>query len=343
MSRSRLAVFAASALLAVSLGACGSSSDSTSTSTPAAAPPPAAPAAGESTTTEAAPAADLAGTIKVDGSSTVGPLTSAVAETFNGENPNVNVNVGTSGTGGGFEVFCKGETDISDASRAIKSDEEAACKKAGIDFTEVRVASDGITMVTSAATDVGTECLTFEQLKKIWGPTSKVSNWSQADPKLGDVPLKLAGPGSQSGTYDFFNETVLGEDAKGDVIEPRQDYAASENDNDIVQAVEGADGTLGFFGFTYFEENAEGLKAYQLDKGDGKCVAPDAGTITDGTYPLSRPLFIYVANKAYARPEVKGFVDFYLENATQQAQDAQYVPAPQEALDASKSALGMLG
>jgi phosphate transport system substrate-binding protein len=277
---------------------------------------------------------DLSGTIVVDGSSTVAPLTSAAGEAFNGENPNVDIEVRTSGTGGGFEVFCKGETDISDASRAIKDDEAAACKAAGIEYQEVRVASDGITVVTGADAEVGTTCLTFDQLKKAWGPGSKVSTWKGIDPSFADVPLSLAGPGSQSGTYDFFNEEVLGEDAKGEVIEPRQDYAASEDDNVTVRAVTGAEGAMGYFGYSYFIENEDALKAMELDAGKG-CVAPSEEAITSGDYPLSRPLYIYVAKTALERPEVAGFVRYYVQNAVTLAQDQRFVPATQAELDAA--------
>lgn len=281
---------------------------------------------------------DLSGTIVVDGSSTVAPLTSAAGEAFNGENPGVDIEVRTSGTGGGFEVFCKGETDISNASRAIKDDEAAACKEAGVEYTEVRVASDGITVVTGADAEVGATCLTFDQLKATWAPGSKVATWKDIDPSFADVALTLAGPGSQSGTYDFFNEEVLGKDAKGEVIEPRQDYAASEDDNVTVRAVEGAEGAMGYFGYSYFIENQDKLTAFELDAGKG-CVAPSEEAITSGAYPLSRPLFIYVANSALERAEVKGFVRYYVQNAPTLAQDQRFVPATQADLDAALAAV----
>jgi phosphate transport system substrate-binding protein len=273
---------------------------------------------------------DLSGDITVDGSSTVAPLTSAAAEGFSAENPGVNVTVGTSGTGGGFERFCAGETDISDASREIEPDEAKACEDAGITYTELRVASDGITNVVSAGTDVGGDNLTLKQLKAIWAPKSTVGNWDQVPPagSFDDVPLALAGPGSQSGTYDFFNEEVLGEDAAGETVVPRQDYTASEDDNVIVRAVESTAGTLGYFGFSYYEENADALKAFSVDG-----VAPSAETITDGTYPLSRPLFIYVRDSVLATNPVNAFVRYYVENATSLAEGAQFVPAPQASLD----------
>ena len=283
-------------------------------------------------------AANLSGKIAIDGSSTVAPLTTAAAEQFNGNNPDVNITVGTSGTGGGFEVFCKGETDISNASRSIKDEEIEACKKAGVEYEEIRVASDGITVVTKAGVDVGAVCLTFPQLKKIWAPGSKVNNWSQVGTGFKDLPMALSGPGSQSGTYDFFNEEVLGEDANGDVIQPRQDYAASEDDNVIVRSVTDGEAGLGYFGFTYYEENTDKVQSFAIDKGDG-CVEPTTESITSGEYPLSRPLYIYVSKKALERPEVKAFAKDYVANATQLATDAQFVPAPQSALDESAKKL----
>lgn len=279
----------------------------------------------------------LSGSISIDGSSTVEPLSSAAAEAFNGENSGVNISVGTSGTGGGFAVFCKGEIDIADASRAIKDEEAAACEKAGVDFETFRVASDGITLVTGKETDVGGDNLTIDQLAAIWGPDSTIKNWDQVPPagSFSARAMALAGPDSQSGTYDFFNEEVLGEDDAGAQISPRQDYTASADDNVIVRAVQSAPGTLGYFGYTYYEENADTLKAFSVDG-----VAPSAETITDGTYPLSRPLFIYVSKRSLERPEVTAFVRYYLENAVRLAEETEYVPAPQDALDESLAKLG---
>lgn len=304
----------------VTLAACGSSSSSSDTS-------------------GGSGATDLAGKITIDGSSTVAPLTTAAAEAFNGKNPDVNITVGTSGTGGGFEVFCKGETDISNASREIKDEEAEACKKAGIEYVPVRVASDGITLVTKAGVDVGKVCLTFPELEKIWAPGSKVNNWSQVGSGFNDLPLALAGAGSESGTYDFFNETILGEDAKGEVIQSRQDYSASEDDNVTVRAVTDAEAGLGYFGFSYYEANTDTMQAFAVDGGKG-CVEPTIDSITKGDYPISRPLYVYVSKKALARPEVKAFVTDYVDNATQLATDAKFVPAPQAALDESKQAIG---
>jgi phosphate transport system substrate-binding protein len=308
----RIALIAASAALALgSLAVAGCGDDD------------------EGTGTSGGEAASLSGDILIDGSSTVAPLSSAAAEAFAGENGGVNITVGTSGTGGGFERFCAGETDISNASRAIKDEEIAACETGGVTYQELRVASDGITIVTGKDVDVGSDDITIAQLKAIWSPKSKINNWSAIPGgSFSDAPLTLAGPGSQSGTYDFFNEEVLGEDAAGEVITPRQDYTASEDDNVIVRAVQSAEAGLGYFGFTYYEENIDTLKAFSVDG-----VVPSAESITAGDYPLSRPLFIYVKDEALTRPEVAGYVRYYLENAVQLAEDAQFVPAPQEALD----------
>jgi phosphate transport system substrate-binding protein len=283
---------------------------------------------------------DLSGDILIDGSSTVAPLSSAAAEGFAAENSGVNITVGTSGTGGGFERFCAGETDISNASRAIDEDEAKICADAGITYQELRVASDGITNVTSANADVGGDGnLTLAQLKAIWAPKSKISNWNQIPGgSFNDVPLTLAGPGSQSGTYDFFNEEVLGEDAAGETVVPRQDYTASEDDNVVVRAVQSGEGTLGYFGFTYYEENADTLKLFSVDG-----VEPTVETITDGSYPLSRPLFIYVKDTSLATEPVNSFVRYYVENAISLAEQTQFVPAPQESLDEDLTKIPAVG
>jgi len=317
----RFALIAASAALALgSLAAAGCGDDDDTSSD-----------------TAGGGSAGLSGTIAIDGSSTVGPLTSAAAEAFNAENPDVDITVGISGTGGGFELFCAGETDINDASRAINDDDIALCEKGGVTYEEFRVASDGITLVTGIDADLGGDNLTLAQLKAIWAPGSKINNWDAVPPagSFNDVPLTLAGADSQSGTYDFFNEEVLGEDAAGEVIEPRQDYTASADDNVTVRAVQSAEGGLGYFGYTYFEENTDTLKDFSIDG-----VKPTVETITDGSYPLSRPLFIYVSTASLAKPEVKAFVQYYLENATTLAESQQFVPAPQEALDEGLAKLG---
>lgn len=262
----------------------------------------------------------LSGTVTVDGSSTVAPLTTAAAEFFAEEAPKVRVTVGTSGTGGGFEKFCAGETDISDASRPIKSEEKAACDKKGITFEELTVANDALTVVVNRDAD-WVDCLTVEQLKKIWEPKSKVNNWNQVDPEFPDEPLKLFGAGTDSGTFDYFTEAINGEEGAS-----RTDYSPTEDDNVTVQAVAGSQGGLGYFGFSYFEENQDKLKALKIDSGKG-CVAPGVETAQDGTYtPLSRPLFIYPNGKSLQRPQVEAFVDYYVENHGEIAKDAKFIP-----------------
>jgi phosphate transport system substrate-binding protein len=279
---------------------------------------------------------ELSGDIIIDGSSTVGPLTTAAAEAYRAEQPGVNVEVGISGTGGGFERFCAGETDISNASRPIDEEEEVPlCQEAGIEYTEFQVGIDALTVVVNPANDWAT-CLTVEQLKKMWEPSAegKVTNWSQVDPSFPDQPLELAGPGTDSGTFDYFTDEINGEEGAS-----RADYTASEDDNVIVQAVEGSEGALGYFGYTYYEENQDSLKALEVDGGDG-CVAPSIETARDGSYtPLSRPLFIYVKNESLAKPEVHGFVEYFLTNSIQLAEDALFIPVTEEIVDENLTTL----
>ncbi|WP_309484550.1 PstS family phosphate ABC transporter substrate-binding protein [Streptomyces himalayensis] len=269
----------------------------------------------------------LSGSIRVDGSSTVAPLSTAAAQLFQQQNPGVNVTVGTSGTGGGFEKFCNGETDISDASRPIKDEEKAACEKKGITYEEFQIANDGLSVVVNKDNDFA-ECLTVEQLKKIWEPGSKVNNWNQVDPEFPDQRLELFGAGTDSGTFDYFTEAVNGEEGAS-----RTDYSPSEDDNVTVQGVSGSKGGLGYFGLSYYEENQDKLKVLKIDDGDG-CVEPTKQTVQDGTYkPLSRPLFIYPKASSLEKPEVEAFVEFYVENNAEIAEKSLFVPlnAEQEA------------
>jgi phosphate transport system substrate-binding protein len=241
------------------------------------------------------------------------------------------VTVGVSGTGGGFERFCRGETDLSNASRPIKDEEAAACTAKGIEFIEFQVANDALTVVVNTENDWA-QCLTVEQLATIWGPTSKVSNWSQVDPSFPDRKLKLFGPGTGSGTFDYFTGEINGEEGAS-----RSDYAASEDDNTIVTGVSGELGGLGYFGFSYFEENQDTLKALAIDGGDG-CVEPSAAAAQDGTYtPLSRPLYLYAKKESFTRVEVEEFIRFALDNETEIAEAAQYVPMTEEQLDKAHS------
>ena len=271
----------------------------------------------------------LSGRIQVDGSSTVAPLATLAAEQFGRENSDVRVTVGVSGTGGGFERFCAGETQISDASRPIDDEEKAACSEKGIAFTELQVASDALTVVVNPENDWAT-CLTTAQLKKIWEPGSKVDSWNEVDPEFPDEPLKLYGPGTDSGTFDYFTDEINGEEGAS-----RSDYSATEDDNVIVQGVAGDKGGLGYFGFSYYDQNQDQLKAVEIDSGDG-CVAPSVETAQDGTYtPLARPLFMYPNNEALQRPEVKAFLDYVLENSDSLAEEALFVPLTSEQKDKS--------
>jgi phosphate transport system substrate-binding protein len=277
---------------------------------------------------------DLSGKIRIDGSSTVAPFAQAAAEEFQAQNPDVKITVGTSGTGGGFEKFCAGETDISDASRPIKDDEEVPiCKKNNVTYKEVQVASDGIAVVTNPELKV--DCLTTEQLKELWNEGSKVTKLSEIDPSLPDTELSLFGPGTDSGTFDYFTDVINGEEGVS-----RKDYQPSEDDNVLVQGVSGEAGGLGYFGFSYFEQNQDKLGLVGVDDGAG-CVKPSTEAIQSGEYkPLSRPLFMYPSDKALKQPEVKAFMDFVVENYEAIAQAAQIVPMSQAQVDEAKTALG---
>ena len=263
---------------------------------------------------------DLSGSIKIDGSSTVGPFAQAAAEAFKGDNPNVKVSVGTSGTGGGFEKFCAGETDISDASRPIKDDEEVPlCKKKGVKYKEIQVANDGIAVVTNK--DLKIDCMTTDELKKLWNQGSKVKAYNEVNPKFPDAKASLFGPGTDSGTFDFFTDEINGEEGVS-----RKEYQPSEDDNVLVQGVEGDKGGLGYFGFSYYEQNKDKLGLVGVDGGDG-CVKPSAESIQDNSYkPLSRPIFMYPSEKSLGRPEVKAFMDYILENQDKIAETSQIVP-----------------
>ena len=277
---------------------------------------------------------ELSGNIKIDGSSTVAPFAQAAQEAFQAENPNVKITVGTSGTGGGFEKFCAGETDISDASRPIKDDEEVPiCEKGGIEYKEVQVSNDGIAVVTNP--DLKVDCLTVDELKKLWNQGSKVTKLSEVNPQLPDTTLSLFGPGTDSGTFDFFTDVINGEEGVS-----REDYQPSEDDNILVQGVAGEPGGLGYFGHSYYEQNQDKLNLVSVDGGDG-CVEPTTETIQSGEYkPLSRPLFMYPSTKALQRPEVKAFMDYILENYQPIAEASQIVPMSTDQADKAKTALG---
>jgi phosphate transport system substrate-binding protein len=273
----------------------------------------------------------LSGRVRADGSSTVAPLVSLAAERFRKQEPGVKVTVGISGTGGGFERFCRGETDLSNASRKIEADEIANCKKKRIDYLELQVANDGLSVVVNKSNDWA-KCLTVEQLKKMWQPGSKVKNWMDVDPSFPDQKLTLYGPGTDSGTFDYFTGAIVGEEGAS-----RTDYSASEDDNVIVRGVEGEKGALGYFGLSYYESNKNRLRAVEIDGGDG-CVAPSVETAQDGEYkPLSRPLFVYVKKESLARPEVAAFVKYVLDNETEIAKASQFVPLTTEQLEKGRA------
>ncbi len=303
----RRAIVPASAVLALTLAACGGGAEGSG----------------------------AAGTVAVDGSSTVFPMSSAAYELLSEENPDVKVTVGSSGTGGGFEKFCAGQTDVSDASRPIKDDEEVpVCKKAGVEFTELQVATDALTVVVHK--DLAVDCLTTDQLVNLWKPGSTIDNWNQLDPSFPDQEISLFGPGADSGTYDYLAADVIGDESET----TRDDYEASEDDNVLVQGVAGTQGATGYFGYTYYEENMDSLKAVSIDDGNG-CVAPSVETAQAGEYtPLARPLFIYVSNKSYNDNEaVKEYTDFYIDNLQTIAEAAKFIPLSDELYGKTESAL----
>jgi phosphate transport system substrate-binding protein len=261
----------------------------------------------------------LKGTITADGSSTVGPYTTAAAEGFHKLHSAVNVTVGISGTGGGFERFCRGETDLSDASRPIKGSESKTCSDKGVNYIAFTVANDGISIVVNKQ-NTWANCLTVEQLHKMWEPGSKVDNWRDLNPSYPDVDLKLFGPGTDSGTFDFFTEKI-----NGKARASRSDYFPSENDNVIVKGVSGERGGLGYFGLSYYVENKSRLNLVKVNGGRG-CVAPNIKTVQSKRYkPLSRPLFIYVKRTSFKRPEVHAFIGYILKNERAIARKARFV------------------
>ena len=302
--------------LAVGLAACGGGDDTTS----------AQPGSGSS----------LRGTVKIDGSSTVAPLSEKAAEDFQRQNKGVQVTVGTSGTGGGFEKFCRGEIDISDASRPIKDSEKQACEAAGIRYAELQVANDGLAVVLNNDNNWA-NCLTTQQLKAIWDQGSKVNNWNQVDPSFPNEPMRLFGAGTDSGTFDYCTEAINGKSGQS-----RRDYQATEDDNVTVQGVAGSKGGLGYFGLSYLKENASKVKGVEIDGGSG-CVAPSDQSVQSQTYkPLGRPLFIYPSAAALRRPEVKAFVDFYITESKAIAQQSKFVALTDAQLSQSREKVARL-
>ena len=316
MQTRRMTIAALGAVLALGVSACGEDEA----------------ASGGSASSGSDGGSELKGSIRIDGSSTVYPFAQAAAEQFMGENPGVQISVAQSGTGGGFEKFCAGETDISNASRPIKDDEEApVCKEAGIEYSELQVANDGIAVASNKALEI--DCMTTDQLKTLWA-TDKVKTYSEIDPKLPDTEVSLFGPGTDSGTFDFFTDVINGEEGVS-----RKEYQPSEDDNVLVQGVEGDEGGLGYFGFSYYEQNADKLNLIGVDGGDG-CVKPSSEAIQSGEYkPLSRPIFMYPSAKSVAKPEVKAFVDYVLTNQQEIAEAAKIVPMTDAQVGEAETAL----
>jgi phosphate transport system substrate-binding protein len=281
----------------------------------------------------------LSGEIRIDGSSTVGPLTERIAEDFQGANPDVRVSVGTSGTSGGFEKFCAGETAINDASRAIEAPEKKACASDNVTYEEVQVANDALTVVANPENPV--TCLTVDQLSSVWNKGSTLDNWDQIKDLDADYSetLDLFGPGTDSGTFDYFTEAVNGEEGV-----QRTDYNnVGEDDNATVTGVEGSPGGMGYFGFSFYQENQEALKALEIDGGKG-CVAPSEETVQDGTYtPLGRPLFIYPSGDALKEDVVKAFVEYYVDNVNDVAPQIGFIPMTDGQTTESQDEVAKLG
>ena len=273
--------------------------------------------------------------IQIDGSSTVFPVTQAVAEEFRKEHSDVQVNVAVSGTGGGFKRFTVGETDISNASRPIKDSEAEAAAANGIEFIEMRIGTDGLSVMVNTENDFA-ECLTVGELNEVWKPGSTINNWQDVRSGFPDQRLRLYGPDTDSGTFDYFTEEI-----NGDAQVSRADYTASADDNVLVQGIAGDRGSLGYFGYAYYQENKDSLKVIGIDDGDG-CVVPESSTIEDGSYkPLSRPLFIYVNVASLQKPEVLAFVEYYMDNGYQLTGEEGYVPVERSIYAANKAAAGL--
>jgi phosphate transport system substrate-binding protein len=322
LSRNML-VLGSAAVLALGIAACGGDDDDDD--------------GGSSGSSE-----EVSGTIRIDGSSTVQPFAQAAAELFAEENPDVDITVGAAGTGGGFEKFCAGETDISDASRPIEAEEKKLCKDGGVAYTEIQVANDGIAVTTNPALEIS--CLSVDQLKQLW-IDDKVTNYSElgndadtGDP-LPDAEVSLYGPGTDSGTFDYFTEAINGEEGVS-----RKEYQPSEDDNVLVTGVAGDENALGYFGFSYYEQNQDTLNLVSVDDGNG-CIAPDTETIQSGDYsPLARPLFMYPSADAMQKPEVAAFMQYVVDNYDSIAEAALIVPMDDaqasDATSALESAMG---
>jgi len=316
------ALLAAAVFVAAACGGGGSTTAPTTGGTP----PPAA--------TNAA----LSGEINIDGSSTVYPITEAVAEEFQKANSGVKVTVAFAGTGGGFKKFCNGETDMNDASRPIKTEDAAdaksegtLCKDAGVEWVELGIATDALSVVVNKDNTWAT-CLTTAQLKMMWDQGSTATKWSDIDPSFPAEPLALFGPGPDSGTFDYFTEVI-----NGKAKQSRSDYTPSEDDNALVTGVAGSKDALGYFGFAYLEENLDKIKPVAIDSGGG-CIEPSADNVNNGSYkPLARPLFIYPSKAALKRPEVQAFIQYYLDNVNTFVDETGYIQAHPDVLAKSKA------
>jgi phosphate transport system substrate-binding protein len=281
----------------------------------------------------AASGEELSGRITADGSSTVGPFTTSAAERFQRTHSAVQITVGISGTGGGFSRFCRGETDVSNASREIKEKEAEECEANGVEYVQFQIVNDGLSVVVNPENDWA-QCLTTDELRRIWTPESQIDNWRQVRDGFPDVPLALAGPGTDSGTFDYFTEEINGEAGAS-----RSDFTASEDDNVIVQAVSGSRGGLGYFGLSYLEENEGRVKGVAVDGGDG-CVEPSIETVQDATYsPLGRPLFIYAKKASFERREVQEFLRTMVDQNDEIARAALYVPLTDGQREDARTAL----
>ena len=295
--------------------------------------PSAAPGGSTPASAAASAGTPLSGTVKIDGSSTVYPITEAVAEEFQKANSGVKVTVAFAGTGGGFKKFCNAEIDMNDASRPIKDEEKAACTAKSVDYVELQVAIDGLSVLVNPQ-NTWVDCLTTAELKKIWDQGSTVKQWSDVRAGFPAEPIKLFGPGADSGTFDYFTEVI-----NGKAKQSRSDYTQSKDDNQLVTGISGDKDALGYFGFAYFEANKDKLKLVPVDSGKG-CVTPSMDTIANGTYtPLSRPLFIYPSKSALKRPEFAAFVHYYLDNVNTFVDEVGYIEAPADVLAKSKAAL----
>ncbi len=314
-SRKFFAIAATTGLLAFGVAACGDDEGSSDADVPT----------------------GLSGSLRIDGSSTVGPLTQAVAEQFNGENPDVEIVVGEAGTGGGFEKFCAGETVINNASRPIEAEEEALCEKGGVEYQEVQVANDALTVVLNNENPV--TCLTVDQLAQIWGPDAPASSWSDVEDLDAEFSedVERFGPGTDSGTFDYFTGAVNGEEG----VQTKDYNNVGEDDNQTVTGVEGSPGGIGYFGYSFYVENEGNLKAAEIDGGDG-CVAPSEETVQDGTYqPLGRELFMYVNTAELESNEaLQPFPQYYVDTVNEVAPQIGFIPMTDEQLSAAETAVG---